>query len=158
MTDKIDISIPEILKKYPASERDNLLAILQEIQVQWGFIPESAIVLIGKHLKLPESKIYGIASFYNEFSFKPRGKYHIRICVGTGCHLSGSADLVRAFEKHLGVKCNNTTKDGLFSIETVPCIGACGLSPIVEVNGQYHHGVSISDVSDIIENYSLSLL
>lgn len=142
-----------ILNKHPNESRDSLIPILQEIQDEVGFLSEEAVVAVGKHLKLPTSKIYGVATFYNQFRFEPIGKFHIQVCRGTACHVLGSATVLEELEKKLKVKSGQTTKDGLFSLEVVACIGACGLAPVVAVNGQFHAKVTPDSLKEIIEQY-----
>ena len=127
--DQVDI----ILVKFPGARRDKLIPILQEIQNFYGYLNEQMIKKVSTHLKLPTSKIYGIATFYNQFSFVPWGKNHIRICHGTSCHVNGGASLIRELEKLLQLKHGETTRDGNFSLEIVACLGACSRSPMIEI-------------------------
>ena len=130
--------VEEILDKYPGPRRDKLIPILQEIQDCYGFLTEETIKRVGRHLRLPASKIYGIATFYNQFSFLPRGKYHIRICHGSACHVNGGIKLIRELEKLLHLKHGETTHDGLFSLEITACLGACSHSPVLEINEEFY--------------------
>lgn len=145
--------IETILEKHPNENRDSLIPILQEVQEELGFLSEESIVAVGRHLKLPTSKIYGVATFYNQFRFQPLGKYHIQVCRGTACHVLGSATVMEELEKHLKTKAGQTTKDGLFSIEVVACIGACGLAPVISVNGEFHAKVTGESIKQIADNY-----
>ena len=131
-------TVREILKKYDDAKRDSLIPILQDIQDRLGYIPREAVRDIGKHLNLPASKIYGVATFYNQFRFEPLGKYHIQICRGTACHVKGSKKVLETLERELGIKTGRTTRDGLFSLEVVACLGACGLAPVITVNGEVY--------------------
>jgi NADH-quinone oxidoreductase E subunit len=149
MTTQID----EILKKYNNSGRDALIPLLQEIQESEGFLSEEAIVKTGKELRIPTSKIYGVATFYNQFRFEPKGKYHIQVCRGTACHVLGSLTVLQELEKTIKVKAGQTTRDGLFSIEVVACIGACGLAPVICVNGIFHANVTSQSIKEIVETY-----
>lgn len=148
MTEQID----KILEKTEKS-RDNLIPILQEIQQQEGYLSEAAIQEVGKALNLPSSKVFGVATFYNQFRFEPTGKYHIQLCRGTACHVLGSASVLAKLEKHLKIKAGQTTKDGLFSIEIVACIGACGLAPVISVNGEFHAKLTPDSIIEIIDKY-----
>jgi len=143
----------EILQKYSDAKRDQLIPLLQEIQDEEGFISKEAIILVGKHLKMPTSKIYGVATFYNQFRFEPQGKYHIQVCRGTACHVLGSATVLEELEKNLKSKAGKTTKDGLFSIEVVACIGACGLAPVICINGEFFGKVTSESLKTIIDEY-----
>ena len=143
----------ELLQKYPVGRTENLIPILQDIQERDGFLSESSVVEVGKHLKLSASKIYGVATFYNQFRFKPLGKYHLQVCRGTACHVLGSATVLEEVEKALGIKAGQTSRDGLFSIEVVACIGACGLAPVVAINGNFHAKLTGEKIKEIIETY-----
>ena len=143
----------DIFLKYSESGRDNLIPVLQEIQEAEGFLSEESIIAVGNHLHLPTSKIYGVATFYNQFRFHPQGKNHIQICRGTACHVLGSASVQEVLEKMLKIKAGETTKDGLFSLEVVACIGACGLGAVICVNGNFHAKVTKDTIEEIVENY-----
>ncbi len=147
------MEVKEILKTFPQNGRSNLIPILQEIQDQQGYLSRDAVVEVGKYLGLPASKIFGVATFYNQFRFEPRGKYHIQVCRGTACHVLGSATVLEQIEKALKVKAGQSTRDGLFSLEVVACIGACGLAPVIAVNGEFHARVSQASIQEIIEQY-----
>ena len=141
-----------ILARYPNAKRDALIPILQEVQEAHGYLSKEAIVRIGEHLGLPSSKIYGVATFYNQFRFQPNGKYHVQVCRGTACHVKNSLAVLEALKQALGVGPGQTTRDGAFSLEVVACIGACGLAPVITINGEFYAGVSPKKVRDIIEN------
>lgn len=143
----------KILQKYPSKGRDNLIPLLQDLQTVNGYLSKESIIEVGKHLNLPVSKIYGVATFYNQFRFQPQGKYHIQVCRGTACHVLGSATVLETLQKELGIKSGDTTRDGLFSIEVVACIGACGLAPVIAINGNFHAKVSSDSIKEIIQNY-----
>lgn len=147
------MSRKEIISKYPESSRENLIPVLQDVQDVDGFLSEEAIIEVGKHLNLPTSKIYGVATFYNQFRFHAIGKNHIQICRGTACHVLGSASVQDVLEKSLKIKAGDTSKDGMFSLEVVACIGACGLAPVICVNGNFHAKVTKESMEGIIKNY-----
>ncbi len=142
-----------ILKLFPDAGRERLIPILQEVQKSQGFLSRESVVLIGDHLKLPASKIYGVATFYNQFRFEPLGKFHIQICRGTACHVKGSAPILDSLVKELDIQPGRTTKDGLFSLEVVACIGACGLAPVISVNGEFHARLESDQIPEIIDSY-----
>ncbi len=146
-------NIQNILDRYPSESVDNLIPILQDIQDVDGFLSEDSVVHVGKHLNMPASRIYGVATFYNQFRFAPLGKYHIQMCCGTACHVLGSATVLKEIEKNIGVKSGQTTRDGLFSIEVVYCMGACGLAPVVSINGNFHAKVTRKSIKEILDNY-----
>ena len=130
--------IIELIGKFPDLNRDKLIPVLQEIQDEFGYLSEDSVNELSVHLKLPASKIYGLATFYNQFRFSPPGKYHIRICHGTGCHLEGAGNLISEVEKILKIGDGETTRDGMFSLEVLSCIGACGQAPVIAVNNEYY--------------------
>jgi NADH-quinone oxidoreductase E subunit len=145
--------IEKILDQYPFVQRDNLIPILHDIQNHFGYISEEAIVKVGKYLKLPTSKIYGLATFYNQFRFVPKGKFHIKICNGTSCHVNTNILIINEVEKLLGIKSGENTKDNQFSFETTSCMGACGLGPVMVINEKYFTRLTAKKVNDIIRSY-----
>jgi NADH-quinone oxidoreductase subunit E len=148
-------TIRELLENQPNLSRDRLIPILQEIQDENGYLSEEAIIVTAEFLKLPTSKIYGVATYYDQFRFEPPGIYHIRICRGTACHVEGSLNFLNELEKLLKIKSGQTTRDGLFSLDVVRCIGACGLAPVMRVNEEFYAGINIPDLSRIINTYRL---
>ena len=140
-----------ILKKYPNARRDQLIPLLQEVQEAEGFLSRDAVLCIGKHLGLPASKVYGVATFYNQFRFLPKGKYHFMVCRGTACHVKGSLRGLEMAMKHLNLKPGQTSRDRLFSLEVVACMGACGLAPVVNVNGEFYAKVTPRKLAKIIQ-------
>lgn len=147
------MTLAALLEEFPSDRRDVLIPLLQEVQRVHGFISRDAVVEIGRHLNLPASKIYGVATFYNQFRFQPLGKYHVQVCRGTACHVKGSLAVLESICKHLKVQPGETTKDGLFSVEVVACIGACGLAPVISVNGEFHAGVTTKQLPKILASY-----
>jgi NADH-quinone oxidoreductase subunit E len=129
-----------IVSRYPAGRRDALIPLLQDVQQAHGYLSRDAVVRIGRHLRLPASKVYGVATFYNQFRFQPLGRYHLQLCRGTACHVKGSNQTLNAIQRTLQIKPGQTTRDGLFSLEVVACLGACGLAPLMAVNGEFHAG------------------
>ena len=145
--------IEELLGQFPQIKRNALIPMLQAVQDEFGYISELAVSMIGSRLALPSSKVYGLATFYNQFSFSPRGYYHVVICNGSSCHMSGAGELLNEISKLLEIRDGETTRDGLFSLEVQSCIGACGQSPVMAVNGDYHSGVTVKQVREIINQY-----
>ncbi len=131
-----------IVRKYPSGRRDALIPLLQDVQAAHGYLSRDAVVRVGRHLRLPASKVYGVATFYNQFRFQPLGRYHIQLCRGTACHVKGSQQALAAIQRTLQIAPGQTTKDGLFSLEVVACLGACGLAPVMAVNGEFHAGAT----------------
>jgi NADH-quinone oxidoreductase E subunit len=145
--------LDRIFTKYPNATRDNLIPLLQDVQEEEGFLSQESVQSISRYLKLPSSKVFGVATFYNQFRFQPKGKYHIQLCRGTACHVNGSAKLLDAVKKLLKIEPGQTTKDRLWSLETVACMGACGLSPVICINGEFYAKVTPKSVMKIIEDY-----
>jgi len=145
------ITIESIFTGYPQASRDCLIPILQDVQEKEGYLSRESIKQIGEYLALPASKIFGVATFYNQFRFQPIGKYHIQLCRGTACHVKGSAKLLDTVRKMLRIEPGQTTKDKLFSLEVVACMGACGLSPAISINGEVHAKVTPKKLIAIVE-------
>ncbi len=145
--------VREILSRHPGAGRDSLIPILQEIQEKQGFLSREAVIEVGKHLQLPTSKIYGVATFYNQFRFNPQGRYHIQVCRGTACHVKGSAAVLDALKRELKIESGETTRDGTFSLEVVACIGACGLAPVINVDGNFHANLTTQSVPKVLDTY-----
>ena len=146
-------TLDSVLAGYPAGRRDMLIPLLQEVQEKQGYLSREAICRIGEHLRLPTSKIYGVATFYNQFRFQAQGEFHIQVCRGTACHVKGSAAVLEAIEQSLQIKAGETTRDGRFSLEVVACIGACGLSPVISINGEFYAGLTPKKVRKVIQSY-----
>lgn len=134
-------TVAEILAAHPDSSREHLIPLLQEVQEVQGYVSREAVALLGAHLGLPASRVYGVATFYNQFRFQPLGRYHVQVCRGTACHVKGSQGVFAAIKRYLQVEAGQTSRDGVFSLEVVACLGACGLAPLICVNGQFHGGI-----------------
>ena len=155
MSDKTEQMTPE-LKAFIAEWKDkpgNLIMVLHQVQQTYGYIPRNIAIEISELLSVPLAKIYGVVTFYNFFKLQKAGKYIAQVCLGTACYLRGGDDLIKEFEKQLGVGVNATTADGLFSVEAVRCLGCCGLAPVVVVNGEVYGKLTKGDVAGIIEKY-----
>jgi NADH-quinone oxidoreductase subunit E len=144
-------SVETILKEHPDAGRDHLIPILQEVQEAEGFLSQESITKIGRALALPASKIYGVATFFNMFRFQPKGKYHVMVCRGTACHVKGSRKSLDMVTRALKIEPGQTTRDKLFSLEVVACMGACGLAPVVNINGQFYAKVTRMKLQRSIE-------
>jgi NADH-quinone oxidoreductase E subunit len=151
MTEEFKVDI--ILKKFPEVRPELLIPILQDIQDNVGYITEEAVMKISRHLSISSSKIYGVATFYNQFRFFPKGKYHIQLCYGTACHVLGASTLLRELEKMLKIKDGETTTDGLFSLEVQTCIGGCGQAPVIAINGEYYGKLTMVKLEETIDNF-----
>ena len=144
--------IEPILAKYTGARRDALIPLLQEVQEAEGYLSRESVIRIGKHLGLPASKVYGVATFYNQFRFQPKGKYHFTVCRGTACHVKGSAKGLEVAMRLLKLKPGQTGRDRIFSLEVVACMGACGLAPVVNVNGEFYAKVTPKKLAKIISD------
>ena len=144
--------IEMIMKKYSHGGRDQLIPILQEVQAADGYLSEESVERISRHLGLPASKVYGVATFYNQFRFVPKGRHHIMVCRGTACHVKGSARVLEAVQDVLKIEDGQTTRDRIFSLEVVACMGACGLAPVINVNGEFFAKVTPMKVRRILED------
>lgn len=142
----------DIIKKYPKEKRFTL-AILQDIQKQYGFIPNPVMFYISEYLNEPISSIYSMATFYKALSLKPKGKNIIKVCNGTACHIRGSKSILDELINILKINAGETTKDGLFSIEIVNCLGACALAPVMVINDKYYGSMTKEKIENIIDNY-----
>ena len=146
-----------ILKEFPGAGRDALIPVLQRIQDEFGYLSEDTLNKIASYLKLSPTKVYGLATFYNQFRFSPKGRYHIKVCDGTGCHLEGSGVLLKEIEKLLGIIDGQTTRDGQFSLEVLSCIGACNSGPVISINENYYTHLTKDKLKDIIINFRSSV-
>ncbi len=142
-----------ILKRYPDPSREHLIPLLQDVQEEQGYLSKESIGVISQHLHVAPAKIYGVATFYNQFRFTPLGQFHIMVCRGTACHVKGSANVLAALCQDLKIQPGQTTRDGQFSLEVVACIGACGLAPLISINGEYHAGVTPAKIKKILNTY-----
>ena len=130
-----------------------VIAIMQEIQRNYRYLPQESLTYIAKKLNLPEAKIYGVATFYENFSLDAKGKYVIKICDGTACHVRNSVPILNEMRKILGLSENKiTTDDGLFTVETVSCLGACGLAPACTVNDEVHPAMTPEKARELIKS------
>lgn len=146
-------NIDSILNKFPEAKRDSLIPILQHVQEEEGFLSRKTVDQVAKHIDIPTSKIFGVATFYNQFKFVKPGVYNVQVCRGTACHVLGSSNVLSEIENCLGIKPDETTSDGLFSIEVVACIGACGLAPVISINGEFHAKVTTESIKEILDGY-----
>ncbi|MBM3309221.1 MAG: NADH-quinone oxidoreductase subunit NuoE, partial [Candidatus Altiarchaeales archaeon] len=145
--DKIDV----ILAKY--SDRSELIDLLEEIQEAFGFVSEENMRRVEQKLKIPLVDIYGVATFYSEFKLKPSGRHIIKICTGTTCHVKNSSFLHAYLEEKLNVRDNETTKDGLFTLECVNCIGACAYAPAMMVDKEVYGNLTKEKIDEVLKRY-----
>ena len=133
--------------------KNNIMEVLQKTQGIFGYIPEDSIKLISTALKMPESDIYGIITFYSQFSLTPKAKYNIDVCLGTACFVLGAQDVLNKILEKLNVKVGETTPDGKWIVTSCRCIGCCGLAPAITINGEVYGKVKVEDVDKIIDSF-----
>ena len=144
--------IIEIISRYK-DERTPLMMILSDIQKEFGYIPLEVQELVSEEIGVPVAEIYGVVTFYSFFSLNPKGKYVIGVCLGTACYVKGAQQVIDKFSEILKIKAGETTEDGLFTLEALRCIGACGIAPALTINGKVYPKVAVSDVPGIVEEY-----
>ncbi|MHC1707721.1 MAG: NAD(P)H-dependent oxidoreductase subunit E [Bacteroidales bacterium] len=148
----MEAEIESIIQKHLKNQRDILIPVLQDIQKEFGYISEEAVIKIGRYLNLPTSKIFGVATFYDEFHFQVKGRLHIIICRGTTCHLSTSLKLLEDVQNYLNIKPGEISRDGMYSLSTNTCMGACGLAPVISINGVYYEQMTIDTFKELLES------
>ena len=149
----MDISkVDAIIDSY-GSDQASILAMLQDVQKEFNYLPREAMERIAEKLGVTLAKVSSLATFYSSFSLTPRGKHIVTVCMGTACHVRGAPRVLSEIERELEISNGETTSDMNFTIETVNCVGACALGPLVIVDGNYHGNMSTSDVVDMLEQY-----
>lgn len=144
--------ITEICDRY-ANEKTPLMMILSDIQNEYGYIPLEVQELVSQKTGISVAEIYGVVTFYSFFSLKPNGKYVIGCCLGTACYVKGAQQVLDKFSEIIGIKAGETSEDGMFTLDALRCIGACGIAPAVTINGKVYPKLSVSDVPKIVEEY-----
>jgi NADH-quinone oxidoreductase subunit E len=139
----------EIVKKH-GKDKSSLIAVLQDIQDVFNYLPKEALTSAGIALGIPASRVYEVATFYTTFSLKPRGEHIVKICMGTACHVRGASAIQDKMERTIGIKPGETSADNKFTLETVNCVGACALGPVVVIDTEYHGQVTMAKVDKII--------
>ena len=129
------------------------IPVLHKAQEIYGYLPIEVQTMIAEGLGVPLAEVYGIVTFYTQFSLSPKGKYHIGVCLGTACYVKGSGDILEKIKERLGIDVGECTEDGKFSIEATRCIGACGLAPVLTVNEEVYGRLTVDDVDDILAKY-----
>lgn len=135
------------------NQKKALIAILQDIQEEYSYLPQKALKIVSRTLGIPLIDIIAVATFYRAFSLKPRGKHLVTVCLGTACHVRGGPKILDEFERKLKVKAGETTEDGHFTLETVACLGCCAIGPVVVIDGDYHAQTTIRKVDSILKKY-----
>jgi NADH-quinone oxidoreductase subunit E len=145
--------LDEILASIPDVGPNDLVPILQEIQIAYGYLPKPILMEVSDRTGIPASRIYGVATFYEQFYLEPRGRHTIKCCRGTACHVRGGPDIIKAIEQALGVGPNETTEDMRYTFETVACLGTCFLAPVIMVNNDYYGHLSPGKIKGILDKY-----
>ena len=135
-------------------DRGALMPTLQKAQDIYGYLPIEVQIIISNEMNIPLEKIYGVVTFYSQFSLNPKGKYQISVCLGTACYVKGSGDIYNKLQEKLGIEGGGCTPDGKFSLEACRCIGACGLAPVITVNDEVYGRLTVDDVDDILKKYA----
>lgn len=144
--------LDEFVKSINSDEHD-LIAVLHRAQSIFGYLPEEVQRFIAEELNIPVVKVYGVVTFYSFFTMEKQGKYVINVCLGTACFVRGSEKILKEFQDKLGIKAGQTTEDGLYTLQTLRCVGACGLAPVVQVNGKTYGNSTLETVKLILEEY-----
>ena len=134
-------------------DKSLLMAVMQQAQDIYGYLPIEVQTMIAEGMNVPLEKVYGVATFYAQFSLSPKGEYNISVCLGTACYVKGSGDIFDKFSEKLGIEADECTEDGKFSLTACRCIGACGLAPVLTVNEEVYGRLTVDDVDDILAKY-----
>ena len=145
--------VSKVLKKF-SKDKALLVDILQDVQAGIGYLPQEALEAVAAGLDVPMSRVYSVATFYKAFSLTPRGRNLINVCMGTACHVRGADRVLASVEKQLGIKKGETTPDLKFTLETVNCVGACALGPVVIVGEDYHGEMTPEGVINVLKEYN----
>ena len=142
--------VDEIVESYDAN-KESLIQVLQDTTSEYNYLPQSCLRRISQRLKIPLSEVLEVTTFYKAFSLEPRGKHLIHVCLGTACHVRGAQQIVNKIERTLGIRAGQTSEDLMFTLETVNCLGACALGPVVVMDGQYHGQMTRTKVKELLE-------
>ena len=145
-------ALKKVLKRH-GTDRSDLIPILQDAQGAIGYLPPDVLRDVAEHLNVPEAHVYGVVTFYAQFYLRPQGRHRVRVCRGTACHVRGSGEIRRFIEEKLGVKEGETTADGLFTYETVACVGCCALAPVMMVDDAYYGRITSEQAGAVVDEY-----
>jgi NADH-quinone oxidoreductase subunit E len=148
-----DEKVKQILSRYQ-HDKSQLVSILQDVQAEYRYLPEDALEEVSHSLEVPISQVYSVATFFRAFSLEPQGRHLVNVCMGTACHVRGALRILEKIERELGIKPGETTKDLNFTLETVNCVGACALGPIVITDGEYNGQMTSEKVDEILNNHT----
>jgi len=152
-TRQVEEKVESILNSYQ-HDKSLLVSILQDLQAECNYLPKEGLTRVSEGLDLPLSQVYSVATFFKAFSLKPRGRHSIAMCLGTACHVRGAVRILEEIERELGINRDETTKDLKYTLETVNCVGACALGPIVIIDGEYSGQMKTDKVRPLLENYN----
>lgn len=144
--------VKEILQNY-THDKENLIQILNEVQVKYGYIPKVAQVEIADYLNIALAEVYGVITFYSRFTLVPKGKYNVSVCLGTACFVKGSGEILDRAKAKLGIEEGQTTEDGKFSLDTTRCVGACGLAPVFTINDEVYGKATVKKLDEVLDSY-----
>lgn len=150
MEEKLKAEVQEMMQPYK-QEKENLIPILNDVQVKYGYIPKIAQMEISQYLNIPMAEIYGVITFYSRFTLEPKGKYVISVCLGTACFVKGSEKIMERLKERLKIEEGQTTPDGKFSIDAMRCVGACGLAPVFTVNGEVYGRATVKKLDEVLD-------
>lgn len=149
-----EIEVSHLLERYPAQDgQEALMGLLQDIQEETGYLPVEALERVSSHLNVPLSHIYGVISFYAQFSLTPRGRHIIKMCLGTACHIRGGQMVLDEIRSYLGLNGKDTTDNRLFSLEVVRCLGTCFLAPVMMIGAKYYGKLTAAMVRKVLKSY-----
>ena len=151
---EIDVSAARRIAANHREQGNSLVTVLQDVQEEYDYLPRVVLEAVAEEMGVPFSQVYSLATFYTSFSLHPRGKNHVCVCMGTACHVRGASNILEKLERDLGIKSGQTSEDLNFSLESVNCLGACALGPVVVVNGEYHGKATNRDVDKILDDLS----
>jgi len=151
-TPEMEAKLRELIAKYKGT-KGAIMPVLQQAQDIYGYLPVEVMDIVAKGLEVPMEEIYGVASFYSQFSLNPKGEVSIAVCLGTACYVKGSGDLINKISDIIGIEAGETSADGKWSLDATRCIGACGLAPVLTVNDEVYGRLVVDDIPGIIKKY-----
>jgi len=150
--ERVREQVGAVLDRY-GRDQGALVSVLQDVQGELGYLAREALVEVSNGLGVPLSRVYSVATFFRAFSLVPRGRHQINVCLGTACHVRGAVRVLESIERETGIKAGETSDDLRFSLDTVNCVGACALGPIVIVDGKYSGEMTVNDVRPLLDSY-----
>lgn len=148
--ERVKNEVNEILLEFK-QDKQNLITILNEVQEKYGYVPKIAQSQIAEYLEIPLAEVYGVITFYSRFTLEPKGKYNISICLGTACFVKGSKEILERAKQRLGIEEGKTTADGMFSLDTTRCVGACGLAPVFTINNEVYGRATVKKLDEVLD-------